>query len=131
MNAQLVMYRPSDLRAFLSELGAHAKKRLSQNFLIDGNIIHKIIEAAEISKGDVVLEIGPGPGALTQALLKRGAAVTAIEMDPHFASELRRLQTDNDRLEIHCEDILQFPLLEFLQQQPKKIKVVANLPYHI
>ncbi len=125
------LYKPTDLHSFLREQGIHAKKGLSQNFLIDGNIVQKIVDTAEISKGDLVLEIGPGPGALTQALLKRGAVVFAVEMDPNFAKELHRLQTDKDLLEVHCGDILEFPLLEFLQRQTKKIKVVANLPYHI
>jgi 16S rRNA (adenine1518-N6/adenine1519-N6)-dimethyltransferase len=124
----MTLFRPTDLHAFLREQGIHAKKGLSQNFLIDGNIVQKIVDTAEISEGDLVLEIGPGPGALTQALLKRGAIVSAVEMDPNFAQELHRL---GEQLEVHCGDILEFPLLEFLQRQPKKIKVVANLPYHI
>src|SRR5262249_17868286 len=111
MNVPQFMYRPSDLHAFLKEQGTFAKKSLSHNFLIDGNIVNKIVDTADISNGDLVLEIGPGPGALTQALLKRGAKVTAIEMDPHFADELHRLQTADGRLEVYCEDILQFPLL--------------------
>ena len=127
----MMMHKPSDLHAFLREQGIHAKKGLSQNFLIDGNIVQKIVNTAEISEGDLVLEIGPGPGALTQALLKRGAIVFAVEMDPNFASELNRLQTEDNKLEVYCDDILEFPLLEFLQRQTKKIKVVANLPYHI
>ncbi len=125
-----MMYKPSQLHEFLNEHGIHAKKGLSQNFLIDGNIVHKIVDTAEISEGDFVLEVGPGPGALTQALLKRGASVAAIEMDPVFAEELQRLQTDDKRLEVYCEDILKFPLVDFLQGK-KKVKVVANLPFHI
>lgn len=125
------MYRPTDLLAFLGERNLYAKKGLSQNFLIDGNIVQKIIDAAEISEGDLVLEIGPGPGALTQALLNGGAIVTAVEMDPLFASELQRFKTPKNHLEVHCEDILKFPLLELLRLKPKKVKVVANLPYHI
>jgi 16S rRNA (adenine1518-N6/adenine1519-N6)-dimethyltransferase len=120
------IFKPSALQAFLKERGLHAKKGLSQNFLIDGNIIQKIVSTAGIKAGDQVIEIGPGPGALTEALLERGASVTAIEMDPLFAAELQRLP-----LEVVCCDFLTFPLEDFFQQHPGKFKVVANLPYHI
>ncbi len=125
------IFRPSELQAFLKERGLNAKKGLSQNFLIDGNIIQKIVDTAFVSSGDRVIEIGPGPGALTEALLKKGAFVTAIEMDALFAKELHRLQVPDRRLEIICSDILKFPLADFLQKHPGKYKVVANLPYHI
>jgi 16S rRNA (adenine1518-N6/adenine1519-N6)-dimethyltransferase len=125
------VYKPSELLSFLKERGLHAKKGLSQNFLIDGNIIQKITDTASVSSGDLVIEIGPGPGALTEALLERGAFVTAIEKDTLFAKELQRLQTPDRRLEIICGDVLTFPLTDFLQKNLRKYKVVANLPYHI
>lgn len=126
------VYKPSDLQAFLKERGLYAKKRLSQNFLVDGNIIQKIVNAAEVSSGDFVIEIGPGPGALTQALLEKGAHVLAIEMDTVFAQALARLQTPDNRLDVVQADILEFPLVGFLKNRKgKKCKVVANLPYHI
>lgn len=125
------LHRSSELRLFLQELRIDAKKGLSQNFLIDGNILRKIIKAAEIHPQDHVLEIGPGPGALTEFLLDFGAHVTAIEIDPHFATALKRLQTEGRPLNIFQEDFLTFPLEDFLANAPKKIKVVANLPYHI
>lgn len=128
------MFKPSELQAFLKELGIQAKRGLSQNFLIDGNIIHKIVQTASASPGDSIIEIGPGPGALTEALLESGAAVTAIELDSTFAEALKRLQTTDKRLQVVNADILEFPLLELLQkhqQGQKKVKVVANLPYHI
>ena len=123
------IYRPSELQAFLRELGIHAKSGLSQNFLIDGNIIEKIVQTADVGPEDFIIEIGPGPGALTEALLERGASVTAIEMDTVFADALKRLQTKDQRLQVINADILKFPLADFLQG--KKCKVVANLPYHI
>jgi 16S rRNA (adenine1518-N6/adenine1519-N6)-dimethyltransferase len=128
---RMKIYRPSELQAFLKERGIHAKRGLSQNFLIDGNIVQKIADAASISKGDLILEIGPGPGVLTQALLERGASVTAVEMDISFANALQRLQTRDHRLAVICEDILKFPLLDFLRKHSGRFKVVANLPYHI
>jgi 16S rRNA (adenine1518-N6/adenine1519-N6)-dimethyltransferase len=123
------VYRPSELHAFLKEKGLYAKKGLSQNFLIDGNIVQKILTTASIQEGDFVVEIGPGPGALTQALLAKGARVLAVEMDPLFARELERFQTQDNRLEVVCQDILTFPLTERLNG--RRVKVVANLPYHI
>jgi 16S rRNA (adenine1518-N6/adenine1519-N6)-dimethyltransferase len=127
--SQEKVYKPTELQAFLKENGLHAKKGLSQNFLIDGNIIQKIVTTADVSKNDLIIEIGPGPGALTQALLERGAHVVAIEMDPLFADQLQRLQTEDNRLTIIQQDVLKFPLIEFLKD--KRCKVVANLPYHI
>lgn len=120
------LYRPSELNAFLESIGARPKKGLSQNFLIDGNIISKIVEKAGVQEGDLVLEIGPGPGALTEALLNAGAHVIAVEKDPKLAEALQRLSAD--RLEVHCIDILDFPL-DTLPK--KKLKVIGNLPYHI
>jgi 16S rRNA (adenine1518-N6/adenine1519-N6)-dimethyltransferase len=133
MSREDKVYRPSDLQAFLKELGLSAKKRLSQNFLIDGNIIQKILHTARVSSDDFIVEIGPGPGALTQALLSTGAHVLAIEIDPVFAGALSRLQTVDDRLEIAQADILKFSLIDCLKKRHtgRLCKVVANLPYHI
>ncbi len=115
----------SELIPFLNSVDAKPKKRLSQNFLIDPDIVAKIIKTAQVKPGDSILEIGPGPGALTSALLKEGAKVYAVEMDPVFARELARLQ--NGHLKISSSDFLKFPM----EVLPKKIKVAANLPYHI
>jgi 16S rRNA (adenine1518-N6/adenine1519-N6)-dimethyltransferase len=128
------IYKPSELRLFLHQLGFSPKKGLSQNFLIDGNIIRKIVAAAEIHPKDTILEIGPGPGSLTQALLETGAKVLAVEKDGVLAQALERLQTDSQQLTIFCHDILTFPLQEEILrylQEGKKAKVIANLPYHL
>ena len=122
-------YRPTELKAYLRSLGAAPTKRLSQNFLIDGNIIRKIVSFADITPGDSVLEIGPGPGALTEALLEAGASVTAVEMDRTFAPALASLQTPDNRLTIIQGDFLKVDLSAALAN--KHWKVVANLPYHI
>lgn len=127
------IYKPSELRLFLSSLGVSPKKMFSQNFLIDGNIIRKIVDHACVQEGDVVLEIGPGPGALTEALLERGATVVAVEKDYILADALKRLQTADNRLTVFCQDILEFDielnLLPLLKN--RKAKVIANLPYHL
>jgi 16S rRNA (adenine1518-N6/adenine1519-N6)-dimethyltransferase len=128
------IYKPSELRLFLNELGIFPKKGLSQNFLIDGNIIRKIVAASNVQSDDVILEIGPGPGSLTQALLETGAYVVAVEKDDVLAKALERLQTPSQQLSIYCQDIMTFPLEEELSKKLKpgqKAKVIANLPYHL
>ncbi len=128
------IYKPSELLSFLNRLGITPKKGLSQNFLIDGNIIRKITAAAVVQADELVLEIGPGPGSLTQALLDCGAHVVAVEMDEVLARELERIQTDPQRLDVFCSDIMKFPIQETLKKMLKpgqKAKVIANLPYHL
>ncbi len=127
------IYRPSELHAFLKEHGAAARKSLSQNFLIDYNIIKKIVQAAQIAPNDIVIEIGPGPGALTEVLLDHGAHVIAIELDRKFAHALSRLQTEGRHLEIIEADVLKLDIEALCARhaKDKSIKVVANLPYHI
>jgi 16S rRNA (adenine1518-N6/adenine1519-N6)-dimethyltransferase len=128
------IYKPSELRLFLSELNISPKKVLSQNFLIDGNIIRKIVETAKVTADDIVLEIGPGPGSLTEALLDKGASVIAVEKDRVLSKALERLKLPERKLEIFCEDIMEFPLEEKISQllsNGKKAKVIANLPYHL
>lgn len=128
------MYQPSQLQAFLNDLGITAKKGLSQNFLIDGNIIRKIVDTAHVQSGDLVVEIGPGPGALTQALLGAGAHVLAVEKDRDLAHALPRLLQAGQQLEVSCDDILTFPLENSLSKRlagGARAKVIANLPYHL
>ena len=113
---------PAELMNFLQRVSASPKKSLSQNFLIDQNVITKIIALAEVSESEPILEIGPGPGALSSALLSKGALVIAVEMDRIFAKELQRFQ--NGRLTVYEHDFLTFPM-EIL---PPKIKVETEAP---
>ena len=113
---------------FLEEGGFAPKKRLSQNFLTDPNILRKIIKTAEVNENDLVLEIGAGPGILTEALLETGAKVIAIEIDTRFANELPRL--NNGNLEVIEADILKVNFVKLLQNRGP-VKIVANLPYHL
>jgi len=122
------LYKPSALKAFLAEIGAAPIKFLSQNFLIDGNIVRKIVKFADIKAGDSVLEIGPGPGVLTEELLAQGAQVFAVEKDRKFASALKRLQTEDKRLIVFEDDALEWDPASHLNPQTK---LVANLPYNI
>lgn len=125
------IYKPTELRQFLNELGIFPKKSLSQNFLIDGNIIRKIVAVSQATADDVILEIGPGPGALTEALLETKAKIVAVEKDHMLATALERLKREDNFLEVFQEDILQFPLEKAVKDKQKKIKVIANLPYHL
>lgn len=124
------LYRPSELADLLKQMGASPKKRYSQNFLIDGNVIGKIVQLADVQPGDEVVEIGPGPGALTEALLQKGVRLLAIEKDPLWAEALNRLEGD---LTVIQGDILTCSLESILKKWKTKehVKLIANLPYHI
>lgn len=121
----MTLSSPARLLAFLEEEGLRPKKSLSQNFLIDQNIIDKIVKTAALDPEERVLEIGPGPGALTEALLRSGARVVAVEKDEKFAERLARFP----EVEIFAGDICDFSLDRMKGE--KKAKVVANLPYHL
>lgn len=125
---------PKELQRFLNEHGLAAKKSASQNFLIDGNIVRKILAEANVSNEDLVVEIGPGPGALTESLLETRCEVVAVEKDRDLANLLPRFAKEEKQLTVFSEDFLTFPIKHFLEQKlvtGKKAKVVANLPYHI
>lgn len=129
------LYRPSELLQFLESIGAEPKKGLSQNFLIDGNILKNTVKAADLKSGDLVVEVGPGPGALTEELLAADVSVIAIEQDRVFASALARLQPLPGRtLTVFHQDALQFDIETEIRKRlpvPGKAVLIANLPYHI
>lgn len=102
------------------------KKRLGQNFLVNPDVIAVIIDFAQITKDDVVLEIGPGVGFVTEQLVKHAKKVIAIELDEEAIKELEKLDCDN--LQIIHNDILKTDLSDLCEE---KIKVVANIPYYI
>ncbi len=102
------------------------KKRLGQNFLIDGTAIADIINAANISPDDVVVEIGPGVGFVTEQLVKKAKKVIAIELDEEAIAELKKLDAPN--LEIIHKDVLK---TDISLLSDEKIKIVANIPYYI
>jgi 16S rRNA (adenine1518-N6/adenine1519-N6)-dimethyltransferase len=119
-------YRISEIRSLLGSLGVSPKKSLSQNFLIDGNILDKIVQFSGVAAGELVVEIGPGLGALTEKLLEHGCHVFAIEKDRLFARLLEERNLPN--LRVFCCDVLEFPFREHLFS---KVKVVGNFPYQI
>lgn len=126
---------PTATRALLLELGIAPKRQLGQNFLVDGNIVRKSIELAQIAPGERVVEVGPGLGTLTAALLESGADVYAIERDRALVQHLAaRLVTVNAaRLHLREGDAVEQPLgpLPTAEAANAPFKVVANLPYAI
>lgn len=102
------------------------KKRLGQNFLVDSSAIQAILDHAQISKEDTVIEIGPGIGFVTEQLVKHAKKVIAIELDEDAIKELKKIPCDN--LEIIHSDILKTDLSKLSNE---KVKIVANIPYYI
>lgn len=121
---------PRQVRQLLDKYGLTAKKSLGQNFLIDANILRKILQAAEILPSDVVLEIGVGVGALTGALAERAQAVVAVETDRSLLPLLNEVLADKKNVTLIFEDILKLDLTNLLAGADTA-KVVANLPYYI
>ena len=118
----------------LNYYGLKAKKRFGQNFLIDERIIDDIIEKSNISKEDVVIEIGPGLGNLTEKLLDNAKTVLAFEIDDDMIRILKDRFKERNNLVVINKDILQVDIQEIVKKyitQGVKIKVVANLPYYI
>jgi len=108
------------------------QKKYGQNFLIDANILHKIVEAAQITREDCVLEIGPGIGTMTQYLAEAAGRVIAVEIDRGLIPILEDTLSSYNNVTILCEDILKVDLQALSEENGgKPIKVVANLPYYI
>lgn len=110
------------------------QKRFGQNFLIDTHVLEKIIKSAEITKDDLVLEIGPGIGTMTQYLCENAREVVAVEIDKNLIPILQNdTLAEYDNITIINEDILKVDLNKLVEERNdgKRIKVVANLPYYI
>jgi 16S rRNA (adenine1518-N6/adenine1519-N6)-dimethyltransferase len=123
---------PTETRQLLEGLGHRPRKPLGQNFLVDGNIVRKSLQLASIEEGDTVVEIGPGLGTLTRALLEAGAVVHAVELDPALAAHMRESLCPQfpDTFHLVEGDALDHPRAG-LPPQTEAFKVVANLPYAI
>ena len=107
-----------------------ANKKLGQNFLVDEKIIEEIIKAANISKKDLIIEIGPGIGSLTKSIIPNAGKTICIELDKKMANIISN--RFKNEIEIINEDILKVDLKKIAEQnKDKNIKVVANLPYYI
>lgn len=113
----------------LKTFGIHMSKKLGQNFLINKGIVAGIVEAAQLTPGDHVLEIGPGIGTLTQGLAESGASVTAVELDRRLIEILGKTLEGYHNVQVIHGDILRLDISREIGAE--KYKVVANLPYYI
>ncbi|HEX5115929.1 MAG TPA: 16S rRNA (adenine(1518)-N(6)/adenine(1519)-N(6))-dimethyltransferase RsmA [Pseudonocardiaceae bacterium] len=124
---------PADVRALAASLDVRPTKRLGQNFVHDANTVRRIVAAAGLAADDVVLEVGPGLGSLTLALLPAARAVVAVELDPVLAARLPQTVAERapglvDRLHVIAADALTVPVAD-LPLAPTAL--VANLPYNV
>lgn len=109
------------------------QKKFGQNFLIDGHVLDKIIAGAGVTKDDMVLEIGPGIGTMTQYLAEAAGKVVAVEIDRNLLPILQETLSDYDNVKVIYADVLSLDLEKLVQEENggRPIKVVANLPYYI
>ena len=124
---------PQNTIAILQKYNFRFQKKFGQNFLIDSRVLDKIIQAADITPEDFVLEIGPGIGTMTQYLCEHARAVTAVEIDRNLIPILEETLGGYHNAEIICQDILKMDLARLAEEKNSGslIKVVANLPYYI
>lgn len=124
---------PQNTIAVLQKYQFNFQKKFGQNFLIDTHVLDKIIAAAEITKGDFVLEIGPGIGTMTQYLCENAREVTAVEIDKKLIPILEDTLGSYNNVTVINEDILKVDIGKLAEEKNggKPIKVVANLPYYI
>lgn len=123
----------NETRSLLDKLNHFPNKKLGQNFLVDGNIVRKSLKIADVQADDGIVEIGPGLGTLTHALLETGAQVWAVERDPTLAGHLREaLLADSPNLHLTEGDCLKYPCADMPEERTRSgFKVVANLPYAV
>ncbi|MBE6412423.1 MAG: ribosomal RNA small subunit methyltransferase A [Opitutales bacterium] len=121
---------PSQTTDLLRQLGHSPVKKFGQNFLVDSNIVRKSLELADVSEGDIVVEVGPGLGTLTGALLERGAKVYAVEIDKRLFAFLKKRFEGVENLNLINDDAVEYPLAA-LPDDVENFKIVANLPYAI
>lgn len=124
---------PTNTIQVLQKYNFNFQKKFGQNFLIDSNILENIIEAADVTKDDCVLEIGPGIGTMTQYLAENAREVVAVEIDKNLIPILADTLSPYDNITVINDDILKVDINKIVQEKNngKPIKVVANLPYYI
>lgn len=125
-----------ETKSIMKKYNIRANKSLGQNFLINSEVVENIINSSEITKEDMVIEIGPGLGTLTKYLLERAGKVLCIELDSKMVKILNDRFSIYDNFEIINADVLKINLNEIINENKrtkeiKKVKVVANLPYYI
>lgn len=124
---------PTATKFIIDKYGFAFQKKFGQNFLIDSNILESIVQAAEITKDDFVLEIGPGIGTMTQYLCEAARSVCAVEIDKMLIPILEDTLSEYDNVEVINNDVLKVDIKSLAEEKNggKPIKVVANLPYYI
>ena len=124
---------PTELKALLNRHGFNFSKTLGQNFLIDNNVLDKIVSASELNENSCVLEIGPGAGTLTRRLAETGARCTAVEIDKALLPILGETLAGFDNFNLINSDILKVDLKRLINDEfdNKPFHVIANLPYYI
>ena len=127
------LYNPTNTLEIIKKYGFGFQKRFGQNFLIDGNVVEKIVREAGITKDDFVLEIGPGIGTMTQILCENARDVAAVEIDKNLIPILAETLAPYDNVSVINEDILKVDVRKLAEEKNdgRPIKVVANLPYYI
>lgn len=135
----MALLTPATVQALLDAHGLHAKRSLGQNFLVDPNTARRVVALAELPAGAPVLEIGPGLGSLTLALLDAGHDVVALELDDRLADVLRSVLADDDdggvgagaRARVVHGDAMTVELAALLEPAPSPRACVSNLPYNV
>ena len=125
-----------ETKSIMKAYNIKANKSLGQNFLISTEVVEKIIESSELSKEDLVIEIGPGLGTLTKYLLDKSGKVICIELDTRMVKILNNRFTTKENFEIINDDVLKVDLNKMIKENKKNkeiknVKIVANLPYYI
>lgn len=119
-------------KELIKKYGIRLTKSLGQNFLTDNNVVSRIVDTAEVTKDDMVMEIGPGIGSMTGELASRAGRVIAVEIDKHLIPALKDNLKEFSNFEIINEDILRVNVMDITDnKQNMTLKVVANLPYYI
>ena len=124
-----IIASPQVTQHILNRFKLRADKKLGQNFLIDENVVRQIVEVAELSEADMVLEVGPGIGTLTQGLAERKAKVVAVELDTRLLPVLATTLEGYDNVRVVHGDILKVNIMD--EVGAPEFKVCANLPYYI
>ncbi len=124
---------PQTIKYIMGKYGFRFSKSLGQNFLIDDSIVESIIDGAEVGPDDVILEVGPGIGVMTQSLARRAKKVVAVEIDSALLPVLDETLEEEDNVEVVHGDVLKVDLQEIIDEKldGKAPKVVANLPYYV
>jgi len=123
------MLNKGELRALLKKHDIRPNKRLGQNFLVDKNMQRKMLKNCNLAGDDVVLEIGPGLGALTLDIAQRAGKIFAIEKDTRLSDILKKFASGYSNIEVISQDILKFDIRKAFRG--RKLKVIGNLPYYI